>query len=137
MRKLGAQCLVAVMIASTVAAAQAVRVTIDVKPGDNPTSVEPDREGMMPVAVLSTSQFDAMSINPQTIRVGPTGTEAEPFRSMSDDVNRDGRTDLMVLIRVQDMKAKCGDKVIRLTAKTKTGADVEGSEDVRMEGCTP
>ena len=116
-------------------APQPIRVNIDVKPGDNRTTIEPDREGLMPVAVLSSAQFDASTIDPRTIRVGPTGTEAEPFRSMSDDVNRDGRTDLLVLVRVQEMRAKCGDKMIRLTAKTKAGADVEGSEEVTMERC--
>jgi hypothetical protein len=125
----------ALATASLIGASQPIRVTIDVKPGDEPTTIEPDREGMMPVAILSTAQFDASTVDPRTIRVGPTGTEAEPFRSMTDDVNRDGRTDMMALIRVQDLRVKCGDKLIRLSAKTKAGVDVEGSEAVVLEGC--
>jgi hypothetical protein len=126
----------AVVTASVLAAPQTIRVTIDVKPGDNPTTIEPDRGGLLPVAVLSTAKFDASTIDPQTILIGPTGTEAEPFRSMSEDVDRDGKADLMILVRVLDMKAKCGHKLIRLTGKTKAGDSIEGSEDVTMEGCS-
>lgn len=111
---------------------QPMRVSIDVKPGDTPTTVEANREGMLPVAILSTAQFDAATVDPASIRVGPTGTEAEPFRAMADDINRDERMDLLILVRLQEMKVKCDDKVIRLTAKTQAGADIEGSEAVTV-----
>ena len=81
--------------------------------------------------------FDAAAIDTRTIRVGPTGMEAEPVRTMSDDVNRDNRPDLLMLVRVQDLRLKCGDKLIRITAKTKSQADIERSERVVLEGCPP
>jgi hypothetical protein len=115
--------------------AQSIKVLIDVKPGDNPTSIEGDRGGLLPVAILSTREFDAATVDPSTIRIGPTGTEAEAFRSMLEDVDRDGRTDRLVLVRVQDLKVTCEDKVIRLTGKTTAGVAIEGSEAVRIEGC--
>ncbi|MGQ0735671.1 MAG: hypothetical protein ACT4QD_18710 [Acidobacteriota bacterium] len=112
-----------------------LHVTIDVKPGDTPTTLEPNRQGMVPVAILSSAQFDATSIDTTTIRLGPTGTEAGVERSNRDDVNRDKRIDLMLLIRVQELKLKCGDTAIRLKAKTTDGRDVEGSEALTLEGC--
>jgi hypothetical protein len=128
--------LVASLMAFTVQAQPStLRVTIDIKPGDSPTTVEPGRQGVIPVAILTTPQFDAASIDSTTIRIGPTGTEAGVFKANMDDVDRDKDVDMMILIRVSDMQVKCGDTTIRLTAKTKAGQSVEGSETVRTEGC--
>lgn len=137
MRVFQAGWVLAVVLAGspTLDAADPIRVSVDVKPGDTPTTVEADRGGMIPIAILTTPQFDATSVDATTIRVGPTGTEAEVFRSMTEDVNRDGRTDLLMLVRLQEMSVKCGDKAIRVTGKTKSGADIEGSETVIVEGC--
>ena len=125
----------AVLFWSMVAGAQAMKVLIDIKPGDEPTTVERDRGGFLPVAVLSSATFDALSIDISTIRIGPTGTEAEPGRTTTSDVNEDKRNDLMVLVRVPDLNLKCTDTMIRLTAKTKDGAALEGSEAVKVTGC--
>ena len=119
-------------------AAQSVRpttVSIDVKPGDTPTTIERARGGFLPVAVISTVQFDALTLDRETVRIGPTGTEATPARSMASDVDEDGRMDLMLLVRVTDLRITCDVKVIRLTATTTSGEAVEGSESVAVEGC--
>ncbi len=128
-------CIAGGVLWSFVAGAQAMRVTIDVKPGDTPTTVERDRGGMLPVAVLSTAQFDALTIDVSTIRVGPTGVEAEAARTTTSDANGDKRNDLLVLVKVPDLKLKCDDTVIKLTAKTKAGVAIEGSEAVKITGC--
>ena len=113
--------------------AQTTKVAIDIKPGDSPTTIEPTREGMLPVAILSTAEFDAATVDATTVRIGPSGTEAEPFKYMSEDVNRDGRADLLILVRVQDMKATCKDQIIRLTGTTGRGGKIEGSETVTTD----
>lgn len=113
-----------------------LRVTIDIKPGDEVTSIE-DREGMIPVLIRTTPQFDAGTADPDSIRLGPTGTEAVPVRSMLEDVDKDGDVDRMLLFRVKEMGVKCGVKVMRLTGKTTDGRSIEGFEAVRIEGCPP
>jgi hypothetical protein len=128
----------AVVFCTAVALAQApkvLKVKIDVKPGDEPTMVERNRGGFLPVAIISTDQFDAVSLDVASIRIGPTGTEAEAARTTKSDVNEDKRTDLLVLVRVQDLNIKCGDTAIRMTAKTNDGVAVEGMEAVKVEGC--
>jgi hypothetical protein len=127
--------LCAVMAAGTLTAAQPLRVTIDVKPGDEPTMIEPNREGMLPVVVFSSATFDASTIDRTSITLGPTGTEATPVRAMVEDANKDGRQDVMVLVRVQDLALKCGDTVIQLKASTAAGIAVEGAEKIVTEGC--
>lgn len=127
--------LVIALASAAAAGGQTMKVSIDVKPGDTPTTLERNREGMVPVAILSTAEFDATTVDPGSVRIGPTGTEAEPVRSMQSDANQDKRTDLMVLVRVQDLKLSCEDKVIRLTGKTASGVAIEGSEAITVTGC--
>ena len=110
-------------------------MVIEVKPGDSHTSIEPKRGGMIPVAVLTTQEFDASRVDPATVRVGATGTEAAVFRSMSEDIDRDGDTDMLLLIRVQDMKLECSDTTVHLRGKTLEGQQIEGKKTVKMEGC--
>jgi hypothetical protein len=130
------QVVLALAMAGSVAFVQApLTIAIDIKPGDSPTSIEPGRQGVIPVAVLSSARFDATTIDTDTIRLGPTGTEASIVRANRDDVDRDKRTDLMLLFRVAEMKLRCGDTTIRLKARTTGGRDVEGSETVTLEGC--
>ena len=111
-------------------------ISIDVKPGDPSTTIEASREGMIPVVIVSTGEFDATTVDPATIRVGATGTEAAVFRSASEDIDRDGDTDLLLLVRIQQMGLECGDTSVQLKGKTLDGRAIEGSEEVTMEGCS-
>ena len=120
---------------AAVQAPQVMKVSIDVKPGDTPTTLERNRGGLVPVAVLSTTQFDALTIDVETIRVGPSGEEAEPTRTSASDVNEDRLPDLLVLVKVPDLQLRCTDKVIKLTARTQAGVPIEGSEAVTITGC--
>lgn len=127
--------VIAVSGLSTVLLAAAIRITIDVKPGDQPTTLEPKREGMVPVAILTTKEFDATRVDPGTVRAGATGTEAAVFRSAVEDVDADRDTDMMLLFRVQQMGLECSGKSITLKGRTQDGEEIEGSEAVTMVGC--
>jgi hypothetical protein len=124
-----------VLMLGAAQAPQLIRVTIDVKPGDTPTTLERSRGGQVPIAVLSTTAFDALDIDVETIRVGPSGEEAEPVRTSASDVNEDRRPDLVVLVRVPDLQLSCTDTTIKLTAKTQGGVPIEGSETITITGC--
>ena len=115
---------------------ESLSVTIDIKPGDAPTRIEATRGGMIPVAVLTTPEFDASRVEPATVRMGPTGTEAPVFRSSAEDADEDGDIDLLLLFRVQEMKIECRpDATLNLTGKTRDGQQIEGKEAVKIEGC--
>ncbi len=122
-----------------VAAAQSrppvIQITIDVKPGDSPTTIEPKREGMVPIAILSSKQFDAAQVDPATVRAGAKGSEASLFRSMMEDVNGDRVTDVMLLFKVPELGLDCSGKSITVKGKTRDGKEFEGTEMVTMVGC--
>ena len=115
--------------------AAAITVKIDIKPGDEPTSIDPNSAGMLPVAVLTTDEFDASSVDPASVRFGATGTEAAPFRSALDDVDDDGDKDMMFLFRLQQTGIECGHTSATLKGKTAQGEGIEGSESFKTQGC--
>jgi hypothetical protein len=127
--------LTAAVSTASLAAQPPLKVTVDVKPGDERVTIEPEREGMVPILLVTTPQFDAAKADPDSIRIGPEGTEALIFRSMLEDVDKDGDVDRMLLVRVRDMRIKCGNKIIKVTGKTMDGRAFEASDTVATEGC--
>ena len=108
-------------------------VRVDIKPGDEPTTVNPKRGGMLPVAILSSETFDVASINAASVRF--ERSEASPVRSMSDDVDADGRADLVFMFRNSETGIECGDDSATITGLTNEGLTFSGSEAIRTVGC--
>ncbi len=115
---------------------EVLQVAIDVKPGDTPTRIEPKRGGMLPVAILSSPEFDASLVDPATVRFGAAGTRAAVFRSSTEDADSDGDIDLLLLFRMPELKLDCDSgEALFLEGKTRDGRTIEGKESVEMEGC--
>lgn len=78
---------------------EALVVNIEVKPGSEGAwaPINPKSRGKVPVAVLSSDTFDAMTVDPNTLMFGKTGSEASLSRcgKNGEDVNGDGRLDLV------------------------------------------
>ena len=115
--------------------AEGIEVTIDIKPGDEPTVMDPSSEGMVPVAILSSPDFDATTVDPGSIRFGANGDDAAPVRTITEDVDQDGDTDLMFLFRAAQTNIACGHTSASLTGKTRSGQAISGSESFITEGC--
>lgn len=110
------------------------QVTVRVKPdGPSPQPVNPNANGNLPVAVLSTATFSAPTIDPTTVQLGPG--KAPVRRSSTDDVNRDGRPDLLMHFDLPAVGLRCTDTAVFLTGRTYSGQSVQGSDTVRMVGC--
>jgi hypothetical protein len=112
-------------------------VPLDIKPNTSPNSINLDAPGKLPVAVLSTASFNAATIDPSTIRFGRTGTETAPLKSSLEDVNGDGRKDLVCQFEIQEIGLICGDTSAILTAYTRAGVPIKGSDSVNIAKCTP
>ena len=92
-------------------------------------------ERSKPVAILSTETFDATTVDPTTVRFGATGTEAAPRHLARNDVNGDGRPDLILRFRLGDTGIECGDTEAFLTGETFDGQAIEGSDAIKTVGC--
>jgi YVTN family beta-propeller protein len=112
-----------------------ILVTIDIKPGSDPNSINPKSKGVIPVAILTTSTFDATTVDPTTVRFGPTGTETTPVQSALKDVDGDGDTDMILHFVTQKTGLQCGDTSASLTGETLDGQMIQGSDAVKTAGC--
>ncbi len=122
-----------VVLADTSPGARVVR--IDIKPGDEPTTVTPGRGGVLPVVLYSGATFDAANVDAKSIRFGATGTEAQPMRTSMEDVDADGRIDLISMFRMQQTGIECGHTMAVLRGRTYDGEDIEGRAVFRTAGC--
>jgi hypothetical protein len=83
-------------------------VVIDVKPGDAVSKINLSARGLLPVAVLSTADFDARLFQPEMAHLNDATAPmdcsgAAAVRWSFSDVNRDGLVDLVFFFRVQDL----------------------------------
>jgi hypothetical protein len=112
-----------------------LQVTIDVKPGSFPNSINPRSRGMIPVAIWTTATFDATTVDPETLRFGAVGTEAAAVHSALEDLDADGDLDLILHFSTQETGIGCDATSASLTGKTYGGQPIAGSDSVRTTGC--
>jgi hypothetical protein len=110
-------------------------VTIDIKPGSFPNSINPENKGVTPVAILTTGGFDAANVDPTTVRFGANGTEAAPAHSALEDVDNDGDLDLILQFSTQSTGILCGATSASLTGTTLSGQQIKGTDSVNTVGC--
>ena len=110
-----------------------IHVDIDVKPGDDPSTINPKSKGVIPVAILSTLTFDAPSmVDATSVKFGHSGTKASAIKAHTEDVNGDGLLDLVLFFRTQETGFQSGDTMGYLTGITTGGIPIEGADSVRV-----
>jgi hypothetical protein len=108
-------------------------VSLVIKSGTN--TINPRSKGVITVAILTTDTFDASRVDPSSVRFGSAGAAEADGRGQVDDVNGDGRDDLVLHFRTQDTGIVCGDTNVSLTGTTFSGQPIEGSASIRTVGC--
>ena len=118
-------------------------VTIDVKPGDTSNKINLSARGLLPVAVLTTTDFDASQFMPEmahlsdanmAMTMGCAGAMA--IRWNLEDVNRDRRLDLVFFFRTQDLNLTSNTTDVTLMAHgsyNSTPAHIMGTDPVRVK----
>jgi hypothetical protein len=109
-------------------------VGIVVKPGDSQPVINLNSQGVVPVAILSTSTFDATKVNPLTVRFGRTGIEASPVHSSLQDVNGDGLLDMVLQFKVQNTGLQPGDGQATVMGRTSDGTPFRGLGAIQVIG---
>jgi YVTN family beta-propeller protein len=104
-------------------------ISIDIKPGETPNAINVKSAGLTPVAILSTSTFDAKMVDPLSVRFGPNGASA--IKYSFQDVNGDELPDLLLQFMTQKTGIKRGDTQACLTGRTTNGLNITGCEVIK------
>ena len=105
-----------------------VPISIDVKPGAYPNPINFGSKGIVPVAVLTTDEFDASSLDPATVIFAG----ASPLRWVLQDVDLDGDMDLLFHFNTQELGLDESSANAVLTGETFDGIFVEGVDSVKI-----
>jgi len=104
---------------------ETTEVEIDIKPGSDLNSINLKSRGVVPVAVLTTDDFDASTIDPSTETVEFAG--ASPVRWALCDVDGDGDDDILFHFKTQDLNLDENS-----TEATLTVDGIGGTDTVRI-----
>jgi hypothetical protein len=111
-------------------------VSIDIKPGSLPNSINLASAGSVPVAILSSPTFDATTIVPESVslagaRVKLVGKSNRALCA-AEDVNADGRLDLVCQVVTAQFMIEVGESVAVLEADTINGQHVRGQDSINI-----
>ena len=87
------------------------------------------------MAILSDDAFDATTVVADTVRFGPTGTEATPTRVVVRDVDGDSDVDVVLRFSIQDTGIQCGQTSALLTGRTSDGRTFAASDAIQTVRC--
>ncbi len=109
-------------------AVPAPEVTIDIKPGSYPNSINLKSKGVVPVAVLKTDVFDAAKVNPATVEFAG----AAPLRWTLEDVDGDGDKDMLFHFKTEQLNLDQNSTEATLKGQTTEGVTFEATDEVQI-----
>jgi hypothetical protein len=110
-------------------------VAIDIKPNSPQNTINLGSNGVVPVAILSSATFDATTIDPLTVTLASAPVKLKGNgrpQAVVQDVNGDGRLDLVVHIQTQALQLSANDTQAVLEAETFGGTAIVGTDFVRI-----
>jgi hypothetical protein len=113
----------------------AVPVAIDVRPGNATNKVFPNKSGKIPVAILSSAEFDAVQVDPATLQFG--SAKASVAEAPTTDSNVDGEfgNDTVAKFKVQESGIFCDDTEVTLSGATYAGDPFISTDNIDASDC--
>ncbi len=112
-----------------------LQVEIDLKPGADANVINLGSHGVLPIAIVSTAEFDATQVDPATVTLAGAGVavrgKGDRYMANEEDVNDDGLIDLTLKIETENLDPdQIQDGYIYLYAETYDGLAIEGWDEV-------
>jgi hypothetical protein len=111
------------------------KVQIDIKPGNEDNIINLGSNGVIPVAILSSADFDATTVDPTTIELSgaEVAVRGKGTLTIEKDVNGDGLIDLEVKVETENLDPGIEqDGSATLTGETYDGVEITGSDDITI-----
>ena len=109
-------------------------VEMNIRPNRDPNKINLARKKNLWVALLTDADFDATTVDPTTVRIGPAGASINRSARLSD-ADGDGDTDLRLRFTVSDIGIACGDTELTLTGTTYDGTEIVATDSIVTTGC--
>jgi hypothetical protein len=116
----------------------AIPVQIDVKPESTDNTVNLGSNGVVPVAILSTSTFDATQVDPATVTLAGSGVavrgKGSNYLARKSDVNGDGYVDLVLNVETENLEldlSGSGDAIL-MGSTCDGNLDITGSDHITV-----
>ena len=133
---------IAACVCNSALAVESAVWDIDIIPGSFPNSINLEGEGVLPVAILTADDFDALNVNIATllfgdpVLLGSGGTAVSPLSSAIEDVNGNGFLDLSLMFSITEMVGfdALGPDTIEglLTGETFDGTPYAGTDSIHI-----
>lgn len=111
-------------------------VTIDIKPGSYPNSINLSSAGVIPVAILSSATFDATTVDPTTVALAGASVKmvgkSDKHLCHEEDVDSDGSIDLVCQVETVQFIIESGESTAVLEAQTYDGTNINGKDSVNI-----
>jgi YVTN family beta-propeller protein len=112
-----------------------IPVDIDIKPGSETNSINLGSNGNVPVAIFSTTDFDATNVDPLTIKLAGADVrirgKGDSMR-FYEDVDGDGLLDILVHVDTRALELSSTNTVAVLTGQTFDGIKIRGEDTVTI-----
>jgi hypothetical protein len=106
--------------------------TIDIKPGSDVNPINLGSQGVIPVAIYGSADFDVLGIEAASITFGPNAAPEAHGKVHPDDVNDDGYLDLMLHFRTQAVGLVEGTTELCLHAATMDSVSLDGCDSITI-----
>ncbi|MHC4234413.1 MAG: hypothetical protein ACYSUQ_04795, partial [Planctomycetota bacterium] len=111
-------------------------VLLDIKPGSYPNVINLGSHGVIPVAILTTEDFEATTVDPDTVELaGATVAirgNGNRLLAAEEDVDGDGDIDLVLHVETENLELATGVTEATVTGQTYDGEEIIGSDTIEI-----
>lgn len=109
-------------------------VEMDIRPGRYPNNINVSRKKNLWIAILTSEDFDATTVDSTSVRLGPNGAGINRTPRVVD-TDGDGDNGLKLRFGVSEIGISCGDTELSLSASTFDGTQIVATDSIVTTGC--